>query len=205
MQISMRLNPVIANARDDVALECRCPREIKNVSVILFLGGLLELDWHQLRGSPTDRRTHRERGLRVLEGRPAPGECGENEDCSEKKTGCLAPRVGSPTGVRSPQPPRHSPSGYPSLLPLRSPAAVWGDGVLVPCVAMVGSPPLLSLPCLKAGKRCLGRLPSGHTAGSKQPVCVYSNGSLGGRGFRAPARTELREDPRAYLPSCSPC
>ncbi len=27
-----------------------------------------------------------------LDRRPAPGECGENEDCSERKTGCITPR-----------------------------------------------------------------------------------------------------------------
>ncbi len=66
------------------------------------------------------------------ETRPTPGGCGATEDCSERKTGCLAPGLVSPTGTRSPQPPPpHSPWSSPSLLRLQSLAAVWGDGVPV--------------------------------------------------------------------------
>ncbi len=66
----MRLNQVVANARDDVTLECWCPREIKNVAVILILGGLLELAHGQenaqrmrsaqVRGTPDERDARRQ-------------------------------------------------------------------------------------------------------------------------------------------------
>ncbi len=50
-------------------------------------------------------------------------------------------------------------------------------------VAMVGSPLHLSLPCLMAGKRCFGRLPSGHSRKCNNLFAFTAMGVSGDEGF----------------------
>ncbi len=148
----------------------------------------------ELRRSARSRQTPAERDARRQEDteiRREGGLLGEQDRLPRAQTGLTYECMRAP-----------APAPFALELPISAPTAEPGCcvGRRSPCaVVMEGSRPLLSLPCLKAGKRCLGRLPSGHSAGSTTTSALTAMGVSGDEGFvRQPVPSCVKIHGRTY-------
>ncbi len=124
----------------------RLTRWTLGVAMMVNRGGLLEVDRRLRREMPGGRKIRRG------------GLLGEQDRMPRAQTGLTYECTRAP-----------APAPFALELLISAPIAEPGCcvGRRSPCaVVMEGSRPLLSLPCLKAGKRGFGRRPSGHSAGS---------------------------------------